>query len=504
METATRIIARWPSLPYVLLALVSCVPLVVVKYLPLQDLPFHLATTRVIHSYSDPTYNFQTDYVLALGRTQYVLYYLLASLLGHVIGLVAANLILIAVYLGGTVLAVRSLVRALGKDDRLCILVVPALNNVMFLFGLLPFLFAIPLMFWALAAAIRYFETRSARHGVTVAILGVALFYSHVFPLALFALGFAALFPWRKPRSWWWASLPMVLPTALVGWWALFTPEGRLARSALVSPERGSPLGPIDKIRDTFNWLGDVYRDLSDETLWGLLAAVAIAATLLGFRERSARPRPAYALVPVACAVLLFLTGEQQGHIWLIWQRFPILLTVTAIPLLRFPRGRMGAYVTAIASLLAVASTANMAAHFVRFERDDVDDFDGALAHMEPNKRVAGLIFDKQSSVTHRHPFVHFVSYYQAAKGGVVEFTFASYPHWPFAFRDDHCPPSGCPVRLNWEWTPEQVTTSELYPYYDYVLTRGPGFDPPKGTFLRTWVGGRWAVWTREPSLRDP
>ena len=37
----------------------------------------------------------------------------------------------------------------------------------------------------------------------------------------------------------------------------------------------------------------------------------------------------------------------------------------------------------------------------------------------------------------------------------------------------------------------------ELFPYYDYVLTRGEGFRAPAGTFHLKWRGDRWVVWGR-------
>ena len=203
-------------------------------------------------------------------------------------------------------------------------------------------------------------------------------------------------------------------------------------------------------------------------------------------------------MVPAVCFVLMLVTGDQHGHIWLIWQRFPILLAITVIPLASVPGGVRGQLVTAGLVALALASTASACVHWVRFQRDDVGDFDAALRVMSPRKRVTGLIFDKVSSVVYRHPLVHFVSYYQLDKGGVVEFTFAGYPHWPYTFRHDRLPPEGAPTRLNWEWTPELVTTAELYPYFDYVLTRGDGWTPTPGTFHLAWTGQRWKVWQRD------
>ena len=492
-------IARWPALPYVVAALLACTPILIVKYPPIQDLPFHLATMRVIHSYGDPSFGFADDFVLRLGSTQYVLYYVAGSLLAYALGIVKANLLLMCAYLGGTVLAMRGLLRALDRDERLCLAVIPLLYNVMFLFGLLPFLLGIPVMFWAMAVAARYLEAPAALRGALLACLATSLFYLHVFPFALFGLAFIVMFPWRSPRRWVVAGLPTAPALAVVAWWTWLTPEGHLARGALTHPERPSTLTPFGKIADAYNWLGDVYRDLSDEAILGTLVGIIVLAAVLAWRQRAKGSRGrGYPVVPLACFVLMLVTGDQHGHIWLIWQRFPLLLALTAIPLARVPRGRPGAVIGAGLALTALAAMVAACIHFVRFERDDVSDFDRALAAMEPRKHVAGLIYDKHSSVLHRHPLVHFVSYYQLEKGGVVEYTFAGYPHWPFTFKPDRPPPQGAPTRLNWEWHPEEVTIDELYPYFDYVLTRGEGFNPPPGTFHVRWTGDRWKVWQRD------
>jgi hypothetical protein len=38
---------------------------------------------------------------------------------------------------------------------------------------------------------------------------------------------------------------------------------------------------------------------------------------------------------------------------------------------------------------------------------------------------------------------------------------------------------------------------SEIYPYYDYVLTRGAGFRPGPGTYHVAWRGDAWTVWEK-------
>jgi hypothetical protein len=116
---------------------------------------------------------------------------------------------------------------------------------------------------------------------------------------------------------------------------------------------------------------------------------------------------------------------------------------------------------------------------------------------MDPRRRVCALIYDKGSSLMNNVPFLHFGSYYQVERGGVVMFTYAGYAHWPIDFRPDAYPPPGTPARLRWEWTPESVSIREIYPYYDYVLERGAGFQPPAGTYRIKFRGDRWTVWEK-------
>jgi hypothetical protein len=469
----------------------------------MMDLPFHLATIRIIHDFHDPHFGFDENFVLTLGRTQYVFYYLLGSALAYPLGVMKANVVLMSGYLGGTVLSLRSLLRSLGKDERLCLFVVPLLVNAMFMFGLFPFLLGIPVMFFALSVATRYFEAPTRGQGALLAALALALFYSHIFPFGLFGLGYAAMFPWTRPRKWLAAAAPAVPALCMLSAWALFTEAGKLTRGALTNTAH-DPKKPADQaIADLHNWLTNVFADTSDDLLFVALIAVVLLSLGLSLGDRAggkpaARP---YLLLPLACLVLYFTSTESHGYIWLIAQRFPILLLMTSIPILPMPGGRRGRLVTAAAFAVGLVSIANTAAHFIRFQLTEVGDIDGALTSMAPRKRVCALIYDRGSNITGGQwaPFLHFGSYYQVEKGGVIMFSYAGYAHWPVDFRPGRYPPPGGPARQRWEWTPESVSVeSEIHPYYDYVLTRGNGFRPPPGTFHLTWSGDRWAVWTRD------
>src|SRR5260370_30394642 len=98
-------------------------------------------------------------------------------------GVKAASIGMMCIYLGGMPLAMRELLRALGRDERLALFAVPLSVNVMFCFGLLPFVFGFPLMLFALAAAARHFERPTMRSGLWLGGLPVAPVFSPRPPL---------------------------------------------------------------------------------------------------------------------------------------------------------------------------------------------------------------------------------------------------------------------------------------------------------------------------------
>jgi hypothetical protein len=502
VATLKRMRPSGRTLFYAVIALLASAPAWIVEYPPVTDLPFHMAAIRVIHSFHDARFGLDENFVLTLGRTQYVFYYIVGSVLAYVLGVVKASVVLVSAYFAGSVLAMRQLLRALGKDERLCFFIVPLLVNILFMYGLLPFLIAIPIMLFGLATAIHYFESPTLARGALLTVTCLALFYSHIFPFCLFGLGFAAMFPWSKPREWLRAAAPVLPALAVLILWVAGTDAGHLVLGAATNTAQ-DPKQPLDiAVADAHNWLTNVFKDTSDEAVFiatGIVALLAVALAQGNERVGVKKVARAYALLPIACVLLYFNTTQGHGYIWLISQRFPILFLMTGIPLLPMPRGFRGTVTAAAALAVAAAATVNTCAHFIKFQREEVGDFDEALADIPEDKRVCALIYDKGSKflAPTLTPFMHFGSYYQVQKGGVVMFTWAGYAHWPFKFRSDRLPPEGESARLRWEWTPELVTTDELYPYYDYVLTRGSGFNPSPSTYSLKWHGDRWTVWQR-------
>jgi hypothetical protein len=482
-----------------LAALASCAPAWIVAHPPLQDYPYHLATLRIVHSIDDPAFGFARDFILTMGRTSYVGCYWLGDLLAKVFGVRAAGRLLLSLYLGGTVLALGWLLHEMRRDVRVAIYAVPLVANPLFFLGLIPYLLAIPVLFGALACGARL----AARPTVPCALLlsgfALSIVALHVTLFGLVALGVLALVVRHGRRARVLAALSLAPAIVAVSLLLTCTDAGSEILDAMFAPSPFARLPLWRAARDLYNWIGNVFVDGSDEVVFGALVLVAVVGQVWTGPARIDRPIDrAYVALPAACALLYFFGKPQHGSIWPIGQRFAIVGALALIPLLRLPEGWAGRLVFAAGAVVAVGSVVNVCAHFRRFEREEVGPFEEALLHIEPREHVAALIFDNGSRIVQNRPFLHFGSYYQAAKGGVIQFSFAGYTYWPVAYRPGRYPPPGAPARPGWEWSPETVEADELFPYYDHLLVRGEGFAGKGSGFHETWSGGTWSIWTKE------
>ncbi|HKU41534.1 MAG TPA: hypothetical protein VJR89_25430 [Polyangiales bacterium] len=492
---------RWREISFFLLVGWTCTPLWIPHYLPIQDLPQHLAAIRVLHSWSDPQFGFQQYFELSLFRTQYLVYYLAAHLLGFVFDLELANRLLVTACVAATPYALRSLLRALDHDERLALLALPLSYNAHLILGFVNFLMAIPLAIWGLAIAVREREQTRLPRAVGLTAIALACFYAHVVPFALFALGVALLALGSDLRALVRRLLPLV-PAGIAGFlWVLRSPAGQ----ATVSAARGAQAGPQPvfmpaafALADLPNWLTDILQPDADGRLLRWFA-LCFALTLFAGVLPSTEPRPSalrkrLIALPLAAAVLYFEAPTAYDWIWPIAQRFPLLALLFAIPVLPRLGLWLGRTLVAALTVITLLQVHEVGRAFAAFDRSEVGDFDAAVSSIPPAQRVAGLIFARGSRQVKFSPFIQYVAYYQARRGGAVMFSFADFPQSPFRFRDDNRPP---PVPPRWEWQPRNVRVEDLA-WYDYMLVRGgpsPCSRAQHGPCTRVFHGKYWEVW---------
>ena len=483
-------------------AVAATIPIWSFPFPPLQDLPTHLSTLRILHDFHDPTYALDANYRIDLGSTQYLLFYVLGDLFAYAVGVRAAGLLMISAYMVGTVLATYSLLGALRTDQRLSLLVIPCLVNGLFVLGFLPFFVGLPLLLYSWTLAIRLRETEQTKFAVGLAVVMVALFYSHIVPFGIALVGLAVMAPFRSWRALLRYGLPLVPAGLAVLRWAFFTEAGAVVRNVLASD--GSDVWPLGtSFRELYAIAFDSFKDQSDERIFCLGVVLAIVATVVGRRADAVADEPRVArwlwVVPVLCIVGYFRSGGDQGYVAHIRDRYPVLAVFTTIPLLRFPRQRWAGHALAAGLVgLAAMSIESTYWHFAKFWSEDVGDFAGVLAHIPPRQRVAGLIYDSESAYIQHYPFVHFVNYYQLEKGGVVSFSFSGFPHWPTKFAGNREPLGWVQAKSGMEWHPElNDVHDQLAPYFDYLIVRGDGFDSPDDLYVRAFETTGWVLWKR-------
>ena len=489
-------------------ALATALPLWLSPYLPFTDLPQHAAMIGTLRHWGDPLWS--GPYELALGSTQYLLYYLAGALLAFPFGTAErANLVLLTATAVGLPYALRSLLRAVKADERLALFGPALFWSESLIIGFFNYLAALPLLLWALSLAVKNAEAPARKTSVQLALVSACLFYLHLSAFAFFALAAGlALFalPAAMPLSQRLSGLPRralwAAPTALLSLiWLATSPvvhPGNVGWQAKVAPDWQSPAEALQALPQA---LLDIWRGPEDE--WCLLALVGLGALLAFPQARDAdqpeatRARAVIAACALLSGLLYFVTPLSMGWLWALNHRYAITTALLLPPLLRPARGLRGALPLLGAGLVSLFAAFTAQRNIAAFQRE-VGPFDAVLSQAEPGKRLLALIYDRGSSVVNFAPFLHFGSYYRARKGGIAEFSFSELPQSPLRYKPGVVPPRRPP---RWEWMPELFSNERDGEYYEYILQRG-GPDP----FARASGGpawrvaaqeGQWRLWTR-------
>jgi len=472
-------------------------------YLPFTDLPQHAAAIATLRHFDDPAWKSREYFTLALGRSQYLLYYLAGALLAFPFGTAErANLVLLSLSAVAFPYALRSLLRALGADERLALFAVPLFWSQSLLIGFFNYVAALPLLLWALAVAVREAEAPRPFRTVLLAAASVALFYLHLSAFLLFApaaaLAQIVLGPRRLPAL----ARRLVWMLPAIGLGIVF-----LLQSPVVHPDR---VGWNQPVAIWFEPAGDAIRKLpealidiwpGDADFWISVALVAAVAALAARPEPGeSRRRFALSLSWTALAVALYFWFPISiGWLWQLNERYAIAAALLVPLLLRPRRGLRGVLPLAVVFVVGLASAAVAARQARDFTRE-ADGFDRVLSRAEPGHRLLSLIYDRGSRTAKFVPYLHFGSYYRARGGGIAAFSFAELPQSPLRYRPETEPPRH-PV--HWEWEPWQFDPVVDGRYYDYVLVRGP-VDPfaragngPR--FQRIAHEGLWSLYAKLP-----
>lgn len=477
----------------------SVLPLFSSYYIPIQDLPQHVAAVRVLFDYSSPELGFEQYFERSLASTQYLSVYLASGFLGTVFGAALGVKLVIAAALVGLPYALRAVLRELEKPESYALLSVPLAYNAHLILGFINFLAALPLLFWGVFLALRLRRAWTVPGAIGLGAVALACFYTHLVPYAVLILSSAAVLLRREPKASL-RSLATLVPSLLALLvWFFTNPVGRKI-SALAEETDGSGpsfLSSTEALRELPEWFTDVFHTRADEQ--ALIAWILVMLALFTVGSAASHPSPPPLesvrrriawIVPLAFSGY-WLMPASYDFIWPIHARFvwiAVLFAILAAPRVS-PTGRVW---IALFALTLSAWSSSIAWRAFRDAGDlEYRGLSSVIARVPQGSRVAGLIYDRSSSIVRFAPYLHAVAWIQAERGGAVQFSFAEFPHSPFRFRPDNRPP---PVAPRWEWTPQRVDVQRDLAWFDYILTRG---GRPLAGFRRIAGEGLWTLWGR-------
>ncbi len=468
-------------------ALAVVAPFWCVKFLPFADMPEQVAVMSSLRHWFDPAFRVQEYFVFTPGKSQYVLYHLLGAALTVVLGEAErANLVLLTLAGLAYPFALRELLRALGRDERLALFGAPALWNRALVWGFMPYVASVPVVVYATALAVKQEGEPTRRRGVALALLTLALFYLHADAYLLWlviALGLALV--GRRPDRAALLSLPRrlayVVPSGVLAvGWALW---GNVARRPLVGGGEIAVRPAAETLHDLPMWAHDTFRSHVDEALTVAFWAALLA--LLFVRRSPAGPsaRERMALVPIFAAALVYLVLPwRMGAGVMLNVRLAVFVILFAPLLLRPAPGRVTSFLLAAVACVSLLVGADAVREIRAAEAEEIGDLDRLLDRMPFGANVLELSFRKTSRASHWMVWQFMGAYHRSRRGGVSSYTFSELVHWPLQFRPGMAPPS----KAEFVWTRDScLYRNEVDgPYYDYVLVRGdvePFRDAPPG-----------------------
>ena len=487
-----RAIERYEPWIFAVALALTVTACVVVRYLPMVDLPQHYAMVSVFTNHSDPAYGFADRFTFDLVHRPYASVYLVAAGLAKVMPLAAAMRIVVAACTILPLLGLRSLLAATDRPRHLALLAVPFAFGSLWHWGFLNFIAGTGLLLVALALVARLAREYTRRRAVSLGLLSLVILVTHVHGMfMLIALAPVIAWGFRREDPMWRSVLRTVLPIApaVAGTLAFVI----VTWSQAVGSWHRIELSLVDRVREFPDFLAAGVPAPWPGIACALLAG-AIAVSIV-FRDRaSTAPKREWQVLALALAgqlLLYFVLPFNTPTATYVSARHALLIALFAIPLL--PAVRHTAVRIAFCTAFAALGLVLVFVELARFD-GEARAFDPIVQAMKPNRRVAPLIFDKGSPYVHERtfPYLHFAAYYQAESGGDLARTFAVVWNVPVRYRADYVRHE---VPEDVEWDPRLFSPKRDLPHFDYLIVRGPEFTPrPESGLVVVARSGPWTL----------
>ena len=468
-----------------------------VHYPPLVDLPQHAAQVATDLQWADGSFPYP-EHLSVNRRTPYLVSPSLASALAHYMPVNVAFQLLLSLAVLGIPLATLGLVREVGGRPIWALMAIPAGYSFPFYMGFVAFALAAVLALVFLRVAWRYSGNPTGKRAWTLLLFSQLIFFTH--PLGfgwaglLAALLVAVRSPdWRQVAIRWWPLLAALLVPAL--WLSSTTSRDQhLAESLARADYSWTRLLQIAP-----NSIGLPINELS------LALGLMVLVTPWLAAGRPARHLARW--IPLAATLGLFFAFPSKflstGYLY---PRFAMWI----LPCLLFalaPKPHVSRRPWMRRCVVLAPSALWLAFVYVQFlgVRAEIGAFGDLLETMEPDRKVLYLPVESRGAYLPFPTYLHYGSWYQAERGGMVDFSFASYFPSRFRYQPEHRPPlpHGFEFRpWTFDWNAHDGSR------WDYFLVRSS--RDPQQLFLRakapvvpiaTATGGWWLYARRDSDV---
>ena len=468
-----------------LLTLLGLVPLWSVRIPPMQDMWQHLALVDVIHSYDAPGSIYKDYFLLPTAPKPNLVYYYLTHLLAYLFPLEVANKLLLSLYVLAFPASFLFLLRSFGRSHHLSLFAFPLVYNAMFGYGFVSFVLGMPTLFFTVGMYRRFLLGATMRRGVIVALLLTLLYFTHmhVYLLAMFMCGLLLLMHWDGLSGTLLKAAPFALSLVFfVPWFLVYFVEQTPSTSGIAFGSVKKFFGPTyykpSKVMSTFfHYVGDYFRDESDDFLFLLLMLVAF--TLLIFRRAPALdPGTRHKVASFDLELLTVILGlsilalpqhiEAQAIVSTRHIPIALLLFFGWLGVDACPR-RLLNVVLVVLVLICIAWDVNLVRGFRKFDAE-LDNYPTIFEKAEGGLRLRKVAYQEESSVITYGALWHIQFFYMLEKGGIADVQFAEYPHNPIQYRRDMKPPLPGP----------EFYANPVWRYFEYLLVRKSSSPPLK------------------------
>lgn len=460
------------------------------RYLPMVDLPQHYAMVSILRHHGDPAWGFAQRYTFDFFGRPYATVYFLGWALSWVLPLAGAMRLVVAICTVAPFAGLWALLVATKRPRLPLLLVLPFAFGSIWHWGFLNFLLGTGLFLAGLAVVVVIARGESRRAPFALLVLGPVLLLTHFHGLVMllllapgFALGFAPAEGRRRALAR--VVAPLVPAGLLASAFVLLTWRQAAGSWAQMSPSLTERAARFPE------FLAAGVPEPFPEVFSALVVVALVAALVVG---RDALPRPekwtllAALALQVALYALLPLNTNTATYVS---ARHALLIALFVVPLFPDAVGRARLFSGVAAAAVFVVGFVVGVRHLACFDRE-ARDFDAIVPAMAQNKRALSLIFSRASACAHRatFPYLHFVAYYQAERGGELSRSFAVVWNVPIRYREDY---RRYPLREQLEWAPHQVSPSDVQ-HFDYVVTRGRPRLSPAISLREVLRSGEWTL----------